>query len=150
MQKLCPISFDRVNSYVARFNGGITVLLGGLYLVLGRWEILLFLAVDFFIRGFIASRYSYIAWISKKLIKVFLIKSKMINAGPKLFAAQVGTIMLGISLVSILFNLDTVAIIFISILIFFAFLESVFDYCVACKLYPLFRKITLPKPEYEI
>jgi hypothetical protein len=62
----------------------------------------------------------------------------MINAGPKIFAARVGLILSASGAIALLMGNLPLAMIFAGVLSFFAFLESAFNYCVACKLYPYF------------
>ncbi len=142
MQTVCPITDKRINERVARLNGLVTALLIAVFFVFNFQIALWVLMIDFAIRGFVDGKYSPICrmniWIANKLN----LSPKIINAGPKIFAAQVGLFLTIIALVSTMTNFTTICIVFASVLGFFSFLESFFGYCVACKLYPLFRKIS--------
>jgi hypothetical protein len=141
MQAVCPITDKRINERVARLNALVTVLLVTSFVFLHFWGALAILAVDFIIRGFFDSKYSPICQLNKWIALKLNMKAKMMNAGPKMFAAQVGMVLSIIALALFFKQCNTVCIAVASILGVFSFLESAFGYCVACKLYPLFRKI---------
>lgn len=141
MQKLCPISYNNIDENVARINSAVVILMFGLYFLTLSPIILAIIFADFIIRGFIDGKYSLLSNFSRFVLRTLRIKPKMVNAGPKLFAAQVGTFISGGILICALSGYGTTGCWLAGILMFFAFLESAFSYCVACKLYPLFRKI---------
>jgi hypothetical protein len=141
MQQLCPITDRRIDERVARINGVITVFLVLLFVVFNFWIGLLFLALDFAIRGFIDSTYSPVCRLSKSIAKSMNYKPKLINAGPKIFAAQVGLFLAALALVGFAIGNSLFFLVVAGVLGFFSFLESAFGFCVACQLYPLFRKI---------
>ena len=142
MQTVCPITDKRIDEHVSRINAFITVLAVGLFIFFHLWEVLAFISIDFTIRGFFDSKYSPVCLLSKKVVDIFHLEGKVINAGPKLFAAQVGMVLSITSLILFFIHDNTVSMAVASVLGLFSFLESVFGYCVACKLYPLFRKVT--------
>jgi hypothetical protein len=140
MQQICPITDKRIDEKVARINGIVTLLLVVLFIVFNFWVGLAFLVVDFAVRGFIDSKYSLVCKLSKYIAKALNFEPKAINAGPKIFAAQVGLVFTLVALVAfatgnLLFGLVTAGV-----LGFFSLLESAFGFCVACQLYPFFRK----------
>jgi len=141
MQAVCPVTDKRINDKVARLNAMSTVVLVILFIFFHIWETLVILVIDFIIRGLFDSRYSPICQINKWVSGKLNMKGRMINAGPKIFAAQVGMVLSIVSLAFFIRDCNTICIVFALILGIFSFLESVFGYCVACKLYPLFRKI---------
>jgi hypothetical protein len=65
----------------------------------------------------------------------------MMNAGPKIFAAQFGWALATITLIAFSFGCSYVCLIVAGVLGLFSFLESAFGYCVACQLYPFFHKM---------
>jgi len=141
MQTVCPITDKRINERVARINALITVLLVASFILFKFWGALVFLAVDFILRGFFDSKCSLICITSKWIVTHFNLGGKVMNAGPKIFAAQVGMVLSVVSATLFLGGFQIVGLITASILGLFSFLESAFGYCVACKLYPLFRKV---------
>lgn len=140
MQAVCPITEKRINENVARLNGVATVLLIALFIILNYWGGMLFLMIDFITRGFIDNRFSLICQLNKWIVERFKLGGKIINAGPKIFAAQVGALLSTLALGTHLLGYANIALVFASILGFFSFLEAAFGFCVACKLYPLVRK----------
>jgi len=140
MQNVCPITDKRINEQVSRLNAFVTLILVTLFIVFKFWPGLLFLVIDFLIRGFIDGKFSPISQFNIWLAKQLNLSDKLINAGPKIFAAQVGLLLTTISLVAFAFNCGVICLVIAGMLGFFSFLESAFGYCVACKLYPFIRR----------
>ncbi|MFA9390287.1 MAG: DUF4395 domain-containing protein [Prolixibacteraceae bacterium] len=140
MQNVCPITDKRIDEKVSRLNAFFTVIFVALFVAFDFWGGLVFLMVDFMIRGFIDSKYSPICQLNKWLGKYFNLPKKLINAGPKIFAAQVGLVLTIVSLIAYAFGCGVFCIIIAGMLGVFSFLESAFGYCVACKLYPFIRR----------
>lgn len=136
MAEACPISFGQINERVARVNGALTVLSMIVFLFTPFKAIPLILGVDLLIRGFLKSDLSFYSFISKKLLQLLNIKPVMINAGPKKFAAKIGFIFCCIISLFYFSGMPMVSFIFGAMLLFFAFLEAAFGFCVACQLYP--------------
>ncbi len=133
---ICPISDKRINENVARGNALLTVILLVIFILTLNPFVIAFLFLDFLLRGLGLSKYSIFSIVSKKINQVFNVQPKIINAGPKLFAARIGIIFSGIILVSTLLGWQTNALIFAGIFGFCAFLEAFFAFCVACEIYP--------------
>lgn len=141
MQAVCPITDQRINERVARLNALLTLLFVVAFIFFKFWLGLTFLMVDFALRGFIGGKYSMLSNLNKWVVEKLNLSPKMINAGPKIFAAQVGLFLSLIALVGFLVGCSEACLVVAGILGFFSLLEAAFGYCVACKLYPLFRKI---------
>jgi len=88
---LCPISDKRINENVARGNAFLTVVALIVYLFTSNIFVPAFLLIDFLLRGFELYQYSPFAIFSRKANQLFSIKPKLINDGPKVFAARIGT-----------------------------------------------------------
>lgn len=140
MQSVCPITDKRINEQVARMNALFTIFLVLLFVIFNFWPGMVFLALDFMLRGFIDGKYSLLTIFSKTLAKGLDLPPRMINAGPKIFAAQVGLFISLIILSGYALNLTYLYEFMAAILGIFSFLESAFGICVACKLYPIIRK----------
>ncbi len=139
---ICPISNNKVDENIARLNGIFTVLLLAAFAITGNILPVLFLFIDFIIRGVELSKFSPLAIISKQLLKVLNINKNTINAGPKIFAARIG-ILFSFGIILFYFiQLQSVALIFTGIFAFCAFLEGFFGYCVACQIYPIVYKFS--------
>ena len=138
---ICPISNKKINENVARMNGVLTMIFLLISLNINSIIPILFLSFDFLIRGLDLPKYSPFSKISNIINDLFSIKPIMINAGTKIFASRVGFLL---SLLILLFYY--VNLIYISIgvgVVFFicALLESLFNYCLACKIYPYFYMV---------
>jgi hypothetical protein len=138
--KQCPIDNQLIDSTSSRITAGIVTALllisasAGLIINL---SIFLFLAIDFYLRAFRNSKLSLIGNLSRKFRDLLKIKTVMINAGPKKFAAKIGFIF---STMLLIYSVTDLVMLKSVFLIFFAsctFLESAFSFCVGCKMYEI-------------
>ena len=134
-QILCPISDEKVNEQITRLNA----LIGILFVVAGfafhSVLFLVFLAADFYIRGFTRLRFSPISYTSLRLTNAFKLGNKSIDKAPKIFAARLGFIMtMAITILS-LSGLKVATMVVAGVLIFFATLEFALAICVGCMIY---------------
>ena len=134
---LCPISTQKMNESVARLNATFTVLFLVLFLLSQNILWIFVLITDFALRSFNLSKFSPLAQISNQLISIFAIKQKIINAGPKIFAARIAIMFNVLIIISHFSNLREVTLILTSIFLICALLETVIGFCVACKIYTL-------------
>ena len=134
MKEMCPISFKQVNAALAILS------IIFFFFTPYKW-IILVLSIDFFIRGFLNPSYSFYSAISKTILRIFKIKPLMVNAGPKIFAAKIGFIFCCMIAVSYLLNFQRISLIIGSFFVFFAALEAIFRFCIACKIYPFIYKM---------
>jgi hypothetical protein len=142
MAEVCPISFDSINEKVARLNGITTTICLLAFIFTPFKAIIIFLAYDFLMRGFLKPKFSVLANLSKFILKMMKSKPKMTNAGPKKFAAKLGFIF-SLMVIGLQFSgLSLFATIIAGVFAFFAFLEGAFGFCVACKVYPILLKFT--------
>jgi hypothetical protein len=138
---ICPISDKRINENVARSNAFFTVLLLASYVLTANLFIIAFLLVDFLLRSVELSNYSPLAIVSRKLLQALSIKPKMINAGPKIFAARIGLFFNVAILLSVLAGLNALSFVLVAIFGICAFLEAAFSFCIACEVYPLVYRL---------
>ena len=138
---ICPISEKRINENIARSNALITVILLIVYGLTSNLAVIGFLFFDFLLRGLEFSKFSLIAILSKKVNQLFNIQPEMINAGPKIFAARIGVVFSGVTLIATVLGWQTTALIFAGIFGFCALLEGFFAFCVACEIYPFVYKL---------
>lgn len=137
----CPISDKKVNEKVTRINAFFTLLILITFSISPNVFLVLFLAIDFFIRATDYGKYSPVGISSTNLVKLFSDSSHLINAGPKLFAARIGLFLSILLVLSFLLNLNWLTYTLSGTLGFFSFLESAFGICVACKIYPFVYKL---------
>ena len=135
---VCPISDQRVNEQVTRFNAMFTIGIIVLAFVMNSAILFVFLMADFFMRAFTEIKFSPLNFASHYLSNTLNLPVKLIDKAPKVFAARLGFLMT--TVISGLFNLDLkiASIVFSGMLIFFASLEFLFAICVGCMIYTYF------------
>jgi hypothetical protein len=138
----CPISYKKIDEHVARLNGAFTILFLALFIVTSNIFSIIFLLVDFALRSGKFSRFSPIAYLSRNIFKLLLLKPLLINAGPKIFAARIGFVFNLAIILSYFSGLNYLSFIISGVFGTCAFLESALGYCVACQFYPFVYKIT--------
>ena len=139
---ICPISDKKIDENVARLNGVFTVILLVVYLFSNNILPILFLLIDFILRGAELSKYSILANFSKVTLKALKVKTLAINAGPKIFAARIGALFSFLILLFNLLDIPSISVVFTVVFGVCAFLEAAFAFCVACQIYPLVFKFT--------
>lgn len=137
MAKFCPINNQQTDEHVVRLNALLVVTLLSLVLLATpfRWLTAL-VALDFAIRGFGNPAFSPLVLINKPLVETLGWKPRLINLAPKQFAARIGFLLTALAALSFLAGFSVAGWCFTSIVLFFAFLEGAFGFCVACLLYP--------------
>jgi len=138
----CPISEKRINERVARINGIFTVLILVTFGFTLNIYLIAFLGLDFLLRATKFSKYSLVGITSHNIVKYLLSDNQLINAGPKIFAARLGLLLTSLTIISLLFSLNAVALVIAGVLALFSFLEGAFGICVACIIYPYLYKFT--------
>lgn len=146
----CPISFKKIDEHVARLNGFFTVGLLVVFLITGSVLPVVFLVVDFLARGLEYPKWSLLAQLSKRILSVLQVKPKLVNAGPKLFAARVGLLFSVLVAISSIARWDVAALVIALIFGICAFLEAAVGFCVACKIYPFLYKFIYQRPVAKI
>ncbi len=137
----CPVDFKKVNENKVRLTAFWVLLLGIAFVSTQWWPIAAFLTIDFAIRAFDFGKYSLLNLLSDFVIDTFSISSKLIEQAPKLFAAKIGLLFtIAISVISLLGN-TSLSLYVTSILILFAFLESVLGICAGCYVYTFYKKL---------
>lgn len=141
---VCPVSKAGADKNTVRITGFLTALLVVLYAVTGSVLIPAFMAVDFFIRAYTEKKYSVLSFTAGKIADGLGLEKKRIDKAPKIFAARVG-LLFSITMVVLSFIAPTASLVTGLILMVFALLESLFNFCVGCIVYtylvlPLYRK----------
>jgi hypothetical protein len=137
----CPVDLVVINENKARIVALFSLMLTVVFLLTSVWLIIAFLLIDFFLRAFKWGKYSLLGILSDVIIKNFKIKNKPVDRAPKRFAAGVGLFITLAMLVLLATGLEITAGILAIVLIFFAFLESVFGFCAGCYVYTLGKKL---------
>jgi hypothetical protein len=140
MSLICPISDKYIDENTARMNAFFALSqIIIFFLTPFKWIIFL-LAADFLLRRILQGRYSVISRISVLTTGALALKKIRINAGPKLFAANVGFMLSLLTAIFLYAGLPYVSYVLAGTLAFFTLLESVFNICAACILYPFVSK----------
>ena len=121
---ICPISNQKINETVARLNGLFTVLFLVAFAFTSNIFIISSLLVDFLLRSTNNSKYSVFAIASQFIAKRLSLKQRLINAGPKVFAARIGLFFSLLILLSVILGLDASSYILTAIFGACAFLEA--------------------------
>jgi hypothetical protein len=140
MNQFCPISIKQVNERAAQVNAALSVFSMLLFLLTSQKWILIVLCLDFFIRGFLDPSYSPYGAVSKAILRIAKAKPVVVNVGPKIFAAKIGFIFCCVTGIGYLTHFYRISLIAGAMLAFFAALEAIFRFCVACKIYPFICK----------
>lgn len=141
MSYSCPLNFIQVDSYASRVASFMVVLLVIMYLISFNVFILYFLMIDFSIRLFVNKKYSPISLFSLKMRKLLKMKEKLTDGGAKRLAS-----IFGIIFVCLLFITHFIESYYLSysvgvVFLFCALLDVFFNYCVACKVYYVVKKV---------
>lgn len=138
----CPVDFKKVNENKVRLTALWVLLLTSLFTITQWWIIIAFLIVDFSFRAFDLGNFSLLHKLSDFIVKLFKIADKPIDQAPKVFAAGVGLAFTLLILVLTYGGFPTAALVLAIILIFFALLESAFNFCAGCFVYTFYKKLT--------
>jgi len=136
----------RINENKVRLNALWVFILVTLSIFYAGLPIVVFLAIDFFLRGFNFGKFSPLAKLSDFTIKQLNIANKPIFQAPKRFAARIGFILSLLILVSLVFQLDIAALGLSIVFSIFAFLESFLGFCAGCYVYSFLIQLKLIKP----
>lgn len=132
---VCPISDERVNEQVTRFNAMFAIVTIVLAFVLNSVLLIVFLMSDFFIRAYTVMKYSPISFMSFSLNNALGLPVRLIDKAPKIFAARLGFLMSTVIALLFAFEFKLASMIVAGVLVFFAGLEFVFAICVGCTIY---------------
>ncbi len=136
---LCPISREKVFVNIPRITALLVLSMLTAYLYSNQLVVLVILVVDFFIRGFGKSKYSPIALLANKIHGLFSwANERIINKAPKIFAARLGFVFTSLILVLSVLGFYGVSYLLSGLVILFASLECLVNFCVGCWVFTLF------------
>jgi len=131
----CPISLRRVDANMVRAMSFQVVLFVIILLFTQESFFALVLLFDFTVRTLRLSKFSPFHFIAQFILTGWGIAPKLCDESPKRFALYMG---LGISLVlAVLFavGFTIIATLIAVVLLVCALLETLFDFCIGCKIY---------------
>ena len=134
----CPLAGYRIDENGARIVAGL-VALGTIFGLIfaasaARW-IFPILALDFATRAFSRPRWSFLGKYAGWLLRSLKISPRLVDAGPKRFAARVGLLFTFTLTVLALLGLSSAVRIVGAVLLLCALLESLAGFCVGCQLW---------------
>ena len=141
MSQACPLLFRQVDANISKMSA-VAVSIGVIaYLITMQKVILGFIIIDFILRLSKFKGISHIFRGSCFVKRILDLPTRLEDAGAKRLAAIFGLVfsiaMLGFDFLGLILGIWIVAAIFISCV----FLDLVFDYCIACKVYSIARRI---------
>jgi hypothetical protein len=131
---ICPISNVKVDNNVSRLTVFFNAILLALFLTTHIPYFVILCAVDYAIRVAGQAQYSPMRWLAANIAGMLKWPAKMTDQAPKMFAARLGLLFSAGSALFFVVSLP-VSLIVGSILLVFATLDSVFDFCVGCLTY---------------
>lgn len=142
MELSCPISAERVNENVVRIIAFMVAAIAITCVVFSNYWAIVFLIFDFALRAFTTGKFSLLKFIAIKIADGLSLSPKMKDLAPKKFAATLGFGFCLLITAVFLFDFYNAVLIFTSIMIVFALLESLFAICVGCYIYSFLQIFT--------
>lgn len=142
MAPTCPISFRQIDGTISRINSLTITLMLIAYLLSAQIVFIYVLGVDLILRLFISQNFSPVNQLSR-LIKVLIsAKTHNTDAGAKQLAAYFALgfawAVIALHSVDLVYAAKGVGVIFVSC----SLLELFFNYCLGCKIYFIYKKMT--------
>ncbi len=141
MAHTCPIEGTKLNEPTVRVVALLIAITASVGIYYQSSILFIFLASDFFVRGYNLKKWSLFRYIGIKTVTFFDVKEKLIDAGGKTFAAKIGFIISVLLTLFSLLHLPLAVVTLGGILFVFAALESALAYCVGCKIYTMYNAI---------
>lgn len=135
---VCPVSNERIPENLPRVTAFFILSSLALYVYTGFLPILLYLAYDFFVRGFGRAHLSIFHRLSGKFIQQYGASGNKIDKAPKIFAARLGAIFSVLIVIFHILGLPLIATGIAGLLFLFSTLECVVGFCVGCYFYSFF------------
>ena len=135
MSPSCPISTRRVDSNMVRVISFQVVLFTVLLLITQESIFALVLVFDFFMRAIRQSNFSPFQLVGQFILTGWGIAPKLCDESPKRFALYLGLLTSLFLAVFYLAGFTTLATSITVILLICALLETLFDFCIGCKIY---------------
>jgi len=142
MELSCPVSAERINENVVRIIAFIVAVIAITCVVFSNYWAIVFLLFDFALRAFTIGKFSLLKFIAIKIADGLSLSPKMKDLAPKKFAATLGFGFCLLITAVFLFDFYNAALIFTSVMIVFALLESLFAICVGCYIYSFLQIFT--------
>ncbi len=135
MTQSCPISLRRVDSNMVRVISFQVALFTVILLITQESVFALILLFDFVMRTLRYSQFSPFHHVAKFVLTGWGIAPKLCDESPKRFALYMGLVASLFLALFYLAGFTTFATAITIILLICALLETVFDFCIGCKIY---------------
>lgn len=135
MSPSCPISTKRVDSNMVRIISFQVALITLALIITGQSFLAFLLLFDFTVRISRRPELSIFNLIAKQLVTRWHIAPKLCDESPKRFAMGLGLFTSLLLVVLYLSGFYTIASAVGILLLFAALLETLFDFCIGCKIY---------------
>lgn len=141
MSQACPLLFRQVDANISKISAAAVSIGVIAYLLTMQKIILILIIVDFILRLSMHKGFSPIFRTSCFIKRVLNLPTRLEDAGAKRLAAIFGlafsVAMLGLDFFGLILGIWIVAGIFITCVV----LDLLFDYCIACKVYGIARRL---------
>lgn len=135
MSPSCPISTRRVDANMARIISFQVALFTLILLITEESFFALVILFDFFMRALRLSSFSPFEIVGKFVLKGWGVAPKLCDESPKRFALYLGLLTSLFIVVFYFAGFTLFATVVAVILLICALLETLFDFCIGCKLY---------------
>jgi len=135
MSPSCPISTRRVDANMVRVISFQVALFTVALLFTQETIFALVLLFDFFVRAIRRPHFSLFYTLGNFVLKGWGIAPKLCDESPKRFALYMGLVTSLVLLFCYVAGLTGTATVIAIVLLVFALLETIFDYCIGCKIY---------------
>jgi hypothetical protein len=129
-----------VNEKAARVVALVVLVLAAVTLATGFYWLLIPLAYGFWARVLAGPTLSPLGFVAQRIVAPRLGPSKPVPGPPKRFAQGMGAFMSTLALVLAFAVSHTAADVVLGLLVFAAGLESIFAYCLGCKIFGLLMR----------
>ncbi|WP_309500207.1 DUF4395 domain-containing protein [Sulfurovum sp.] len=135
MAQVCPISTRRVDSNMVRIISFQVALFTVILLIVEESFFALVILFDFLMRAFRLSKYSPFQIIGNFVLSGWGVAPKLCDESPKRFALYLGLVTSLFLVVFYMAGFTSLATLITVVLLICALLETLFDFCIGCKIY---------------
>jgi hypothetical protein len=133
-----------VNEKAARLVAGVVLVIALITLTTGSYWLLIPLAYGFWARVLTGPTLSPLGWTAQNVVAPRLGERKPVSGPPKRFAQGLGAVMSSAALVvGLILGHHTAADVLLGLLVLAAGLESIFAYCLGCRIFGLLMRAGL-------
>lgn len=142
MAPTCPISYRQIDGTISRINSLTITLMLIAYLFTAQIVFIYILGVDLILRLFISQNFSPVNQLSRAIKVLIGAKTHNTDAGAKQLAAYFGLgfawTVIALHSADLVYVAKAVGVVFVSC----SLLELFFNYCLGCKIYFIYKKMT--------